>query len=258
MTHTSFSPRPGVTIAYNRTEGGAGGMPGALFMGGFRSDMTGTKATFLETRCAARGQAFLRFDYTGHGRSSGTFEDGALSDWLQDSLDVLDTLTGGPQVVIGSSMGGWLALRLALQRPERVAALILLAPAPDFTKDLWEAEFGIEERRHLEQKGVVYRPSGYGDPYPLTRRLFEDAKQHLLLHAKIPVRCPVRLIHGKQDPDVPWQKSRQIQDRLAAPDSRIIWVEDGDHRLSRPQDLELIDQTLVELSGTRRRAAAAD
>lgn len=245
MAIQTFSPRADVAIAHSRVEGKS---PGVLFMGGFRSDMTGTKAAFLESRCSGREQAFVRFDYRGHGQSSGRFEDCVFSDWLRDSLDVFDNLTAGPQIVIGSSMGGWLAMLLALQRPERIAGLILLAPAPDFTEDIWEREFREEERRHLAEKGVIYRPSRYGDPYALTAKLFEDGRRLLLLRRKIPIRCPVRMIHGKQDPDVPWKKSRQIQDKMTARDSKIIWVEDGDHRLSRDQDLKLIDDTLVALS----------
>jgi pimeloyl-ACP methyl ester carboxylesterase len=240
----SFTPRDGVTIAYHRTAGAA---PGLMFMGGFRSDMTGTKATYLEAQAKARGQAFVRFDYTGHGQSSGEFEKGTITLWLQDSLDVFDKMTDGPQVVVGSSMGGWLALLLALRRPERVKGLVLLAPAPDFTQDL----LGIlrpVEKALLQQNGVLYRANAYGSPHPLTRGLIEDGEKHLLLRDTIEIACPVRLIHGKCDADVPSQKSEHIRERLASLDAKIIWVADGDHRLSREQDLKLIDETAAALS----------
>ncbi|TAL33050.1 MAG: alpha/beta hydrolase [Alphaproteobacteria bacterium] len=242
-----FSPRPGVRIAYRRSAGAAAALPGAIFLGGFRSDMTGTKATYLEECCKRRGQGFVRFDYTGHGQSSGKFEEACVGQWLRDSLDVFDSLTTGPQIVVGSSLGGWLALLLALRRPERTAGLVLLAPAPDFTDDIYGG-FGEKDRHTLEQDGVVYLPSAYGDPYPLTRRLFDDAKQFLLLKKEIPVACPVRIIHGRQDADVPWRKSEKIRERLAAEDVKITWVPDGDHRLSRAQDLRLIDETVKELA----------
>jgi pimeloyl-ACP methyl ester carboxylesterase len=243
MTQT-FSPRPGITLAYNRLAGSA---PGILFMGGFRSDMTGTKATWLQAQAGAKGRAFVRFDYTGHGQSSGKLDEGTLSAWLQDSLDVFDRLTEGPQIVVGSSMGGWLALLLALRREERVKGLVLLAPAPDFTKDLLDL-MQPEDKALLRQNGVIYRPNTYGSPHPFTRVLFEDAEKHLLLDREIDLHGPVRLIHGKQDADVPWLKSAQIMKRLTDKDAKVIWVDDGDHRLSREQDLKLIGDTVEELA----------
>lgn len=243
----TLSPRPGVSIAYHKTPGTAAALPGAIFMGGFRSDMTGTKATYLEEHCRLRGQGFVRFDYTGHGASSGRFENACISQWLQDSLDVFDNLTPGPQIVVGSSLGGWLALLLAIRRPARTAGLVLLAPAPDFTEDIFSG-FGDKERTTLAQNGVVYLPSAYGDPYPLTQKLFDDARQYLLLQKEIPVNCPVRIIHGRQDADVPWRKSERIKEKLAAGDVKITWVQDGDHRLSRDQDLKLMDETVQELA----------
>ena len=258
MTHQTFSPRKGITIAYNKTEGHSKTLPGVLFLSGFRSDMTGTKAVFLEDQCRKRNQSCVRFDYTGHGSSSGKFEDGNIGAWLQDAADVLDKLTEGPQIVIGSSMGGWIMLLLALERPERVTGLIGIAAAPDFSEDIYRHEFTEEHRRHLQQKGLVYMPNSYGDPHPLTKQLFDEARSHLLLHKKIPVNCPVRLIHGKRDPDVPWQKSEKIRQQLAAPDVKVIFVEDGDHRLSREEDLKLIDQTLAELSHQHQMKIAAN
>ena len=240
----TFSPRAGVTIAYNRTPGTA---PGIMFLGGFRSDMTGIKAMFLEEQARARGQACLRFDYTGHGGSSGKFEDATVGAWLQDTLDAFDTQTEGPQIVVGSSLGGWLALLLAVRRPERVKGLVLLAAAPDFTVDLLRM-FSPPEKALLRQNGLTYRPNAYGSPHPFTQALFEDADKYLVLTGPIPVQCPVRLIHGKKDIDVPWQKTVQTREKLPAENVEIIWVEDGDHRLGRPQDLALIDKTVMGLA----------
>lgn len=254
----SFSPRPGVTIAFHRFEGASETLPGVIFLGGFRSDMTGAKATFLEQRCAERQQSFVRFDYTGHGASSGKFEEGNIGGWLQDAQSVFDALTAGPQIVTGSSMGGWIALLLALSRPERIAGLVTLAAAPDFSEDIYNGEFGEEERRHLEKTGIIYRPSAYGDPYPLTRQLFAEARKHLLLKNKIGIIAPVRLIHGKKDPDVPWSKSTQLARQLTSPDIRVIYIDDGDHRLSRPEDLEVMDAAVIELSHIYQLEAAKD
>lgn len=239
----TFSPRPGVTIAYNKT---AGSPPGIIFFSGFRSDMTGAKATYLEERCKSRGQAYLRFDYTAHGKSSGFFETSTIGGWLQDSLDVFDQLTEGPQIVVGSSMGGWLSLLLALRRKERLKGLVLLAPAPDFTEDLLRL-FSPAQKQELEENGVVYVPNAYAGPHPFTKQLIEEARQYLVLRDTIDLPCPVRIIHGKQDADVPWMKSQHILEKLKSPDVRVTWVEDGDHRLSRPQDLELIDNTVKSL-----------
>jgi pimeloyl-ACP methyl ester carboxylesterase len=248
MNIETFSPRRDAVIAYQKTVGTSKTLPGVMFLGGFRSDMTGTKAAFLEEQCKARNQSYVRFDYTGHGASNGTFEQGNISTWLADATEVLDQLTEGPQILVGSSMGGWIALLLALQRKERLAGLIGLAPAPDFSEDIYNKEFREEERRHLAKTGLIYRDSQYGEPYPLTLQLFQDAKRHLLLDKPIAINCPVRLIHGKKDPDVPWQKSLQIKDKLTSPDATVIFIDDGDHRLSKPEDLALIDKTVVELS----------
>lgn len=258
MTHQTFSPRKDVTLAYHKTEGASKTLPGVMFMGGFRSDMTGTKAQFLETQCKRRHQTFLRFDYSGHGASSGQFVSCTLTTWLRDAEAMFDQLTKGPQIIVGSSMGGWLAMLLAQSRVPRVKGLILLAPAPDFSEDIYNKEFGEEERRHLAKKGVIYRPSNYGDPYPLTLGLFNDARRHLLLERRSVYQCPVRIIHGKKDPDVPWRKSERILEQSSCPDAKIIWVEDGDHRLSRDQDLTLLDETLVELSQLQRLEGAKD
>lgn len=233
----------GVELAWRRI---AGRGPGVVFLGGFNSDMTGTKAEELSAFCAARRQAFLRFDYSGHGASGGRFVDGTIGRWAEDAACVLDRLTEGPQILIGSSMGGWIALLLALRRPERVKGLIGIAAAPDFTARMSE-ELPQEARAAIQRDGVWHRPSAYGDPYPITRTLLEEGRNHLLLQGPVPLFIPVRLLHGQQDPDVPWELSLRIAKAITGPDVQVTLVKDGDHRLSRPQDLALLRRTLATL-----------
>jgi pimeloyl-ACP methyl ester carboxylesterase len=236
----------GVELAWARVEGRD---PTVVFLPGFKSDMTGEKATALAQHCAEAGRAMLRFDYSGHGASGGRFEDGTIGRWRDDALAAIDGLTAGQLVLVGSSMGGWIALLTALARPERVAGLIGIAAAPDFTEALmWEA-MTFEERARLMQNGVLHQPSQYGDPYPITRALIEDGRAHLLLNAPIPLACPVRLLHGQRDPDVPWEMALRIAERLESDDVQITLVKDGDHRLSRPSDLALLRRTLAALPG---------
>ena len=220
-----------------------------MFLPGFRSDMTGDKATALAAFCAERGQAMLRFDYSGHGASGGRFEDGTIGRWTDDALAVIDRLTEGPLILVGSSMGGWIALLAALARPDRVAALIGIAAAPDFTEALMWQAMTVEQRATLMRDGVMHRPSQYGEPYPITRALIEDGRTQLLLNAPIALDCPVRLLHGQDDPDVPWELALRIAERVTGPDVQVILVKDGDHRLSRPQDLALLRRTLAPLLG---------
>jgi pimeloyl-ACP methyl ester carboxylesterase len=225
----------GATIAYHRVEGAP---PGIVFLGGFRSDMTGTKALYLEDYCRRRGRAYLRFDYFGHGRSSGEFARGTIGRWKQDALAVIDELTAGPQILIGSSMGGWIMLLAALARRGRIKALIGVAAAPDFTQALWE-RLSAEQRQACQRDGVVTLPSEYdADGYAYSRALFEDGKLHLLLHEPVPLTCPVRLLHGMRDEAVPWQKSLALAERLDSRDVVLTLVKDGDHRLSAESDLD--------------------
>jgi len=236
----------GLSIAYHRLPGKS---PGVVFLGGFMSDMTGSKATALEAWAAARGHAFLRFDYQGHGASDGRFEDGTIGLWAADALAALDGLTEGPHILVGSSMGGWIALLCARARAARVAALVGIAAAPDFTEDLIWRRLGDSDRETMMRVGVLHQPSAYADqPYAITRALIEDGRTHLLLGAPIAFDGPVRLLHGMRDPDVPWQRSTELADRLTAPDLRLILVKDGDHRLARPQDLALLTRTLDDLT----------
>lgn len=234
----------GERIAYRRLPGKE---PGIVFLGGFMSDMTGTKATALEAFCKARGQAFLRFDYFGHGASTGAFRDGTIGRWRDDALAVIDRLTEGKQILVGSSMGGWIMLLAALARPERVAALVGIAPAPDFTEDLLWPSFTPEEQRRLLAEGAITVPSQY-DPrgYTVTRRLIEEGRDHLLLARTVKIASPVRLLHGMKDEDVPWETSLRLAERLASEDVRVTLVKNGDHRLSTEADLALLQRTLEE------------
>ncbi|MGH6976066.1 MAG: alpha/beta hydrolase [Stellaceae bacterium] len=233
----------GATIAYHRRRGRG---PGIVFLGGFMSDMTGIKALALDRFCESRDQAFVRFDYFGHGQSSGAFADATVSRWRDDALAVFDTLTDGLQVLVGSSLGGWIMLLLAAARPQRIKALIGIAAAPDATEDLMWAQFPPAVRQTIEREGAARIPSAYSEQgYLITRRLIEDGRRHLIMRSAIAFDGPVRLLHGMRDDDVPWQRSLALAERLAAADVRITLVKDGDHRLSRDADLALLMQTLA-------------
>lgn len=232
-------------IAYVATPGRA---PGVVFLPGFRSDMEGSKALALEAHCASAGRAFVRFDWTGCGLSGGRFEDGTIGGWRDDALAVLDALTHGPQVLVGSSMGGWIALLAALARPLRVAGILGVAAAPDFTAEI-EAGLTADARRDLAERGVWLEPSAYSEePTPITRRLLEEARAHLLLpRAPIPLRVPVRLLQGQRDPDVPWEHALRLAAALASDDVEVLLVKDGDHRLSREEDLARLVRSVESL-----------
>ncbi|HJU18719.1 MAG TPA: alpha/beta hydrolase [Stellaceae bacterium] len=235
----------GATIAYHRL---AGTTPGIVFLGGFRSDMTGTKAVFLEDYCRRRGQAYLRFDYFGHGASSGDFAQGTIGRWTEDALAVLDALTKERQILIGSSMGGWIMLLAARARPQRIHALIGIAAAPDFSEDLLWARLDPAMQQEFRDKRVITLPSEY-DPAGYTHHmsLLEEARRHLVLRAEIALDCPVRLLHGLRDTSVPWQTSLHLAERLTGRDIAVILVKDGDHRLSTGPDLARLARTLDEL-----------
>ncbi len=239
---------PGVSIAYHKT---AGKSPGVVFLGGFMSDMTGAKALAVEAYCRARGHAIVRFDYRGHGASSGQFVDGTISLWTNDALAVIDRLTEGPQILVGSSMGAWIALLASLARPTRVAGLTLIAPAPDFVDDLIWERLSAEQKATILRDGMVRVPSAYNDQgYAISMALIEDGRKQSILDRPIPFDGPVRILHGMQDEDVPWQRSLTLADRLTARDVRTTFLKDGDHRLSRDQDLALLTATLGGLLGT--------
>jgi len=235
-------------LAYARLTGSG---PGVIFLGGFRSDMEGSKALALRDHCAARGRAFLRFDYSGHGTSAGRFEDGTIGQWAKDALSVFDALTQGPQILIGSSMGGWIALLLARARTARVAGLIGIAPAPDFTELLMWPAFNEAQRSEIKTRGVLHLPSQYGEPTPITRALIEDGAAHNVLDTPIALPAPMRILQGMADPDVPWKHALRLMEAFQGGDARLILIKDGDHRLSRPEDLRLLCETLDQLSPER-------
>jgi pimeloyl-ACP methyl ester carboxylesterase len=231
-----------------------GDAPGLFWLGGFKSDMRGTKAEALAGYAARTGRAFVRFDYSGHGESGGRFEDGTISRWLEEALAVFTAEARGPQIVIGSSMGGWIALLLARALSgtgspgAKLAGMVLIAPAPDFTEELMWAQFSPDIRRQIEQEGRWQRPSVYGEePYPITRALIEDGRKHLLLNRPIEVGCPVRVLQGVKDPDVPYSHAMKLVCCLAQDDVALTLVKDGDHRLSRPEDVERLIRTVDEL-----------
>jgi pimeloyl-ACP methyl ester carboxylesterase len=244
------------SIAVRPREGAA---PGLLWLGGFKSDMKGVKAEALDLWASQHGRAMTRFDYSGHGESGGSFTDGTIGRWLEESLAVFDAFCRGPQVVIGSSMGGWLALLLTrelarrgrqgqgAQEAAQVAGLVLIAPAVDFTQELMWKRFPPEVRREIEQTGVWARPSQYSDePYLITRGLIEEGRNHLLLDGMIETGCPVRILQGVQDPDVPWEHAVELTSRFAQDDVVLTLVKDGDHRLSRPEDIERLIAAVAE------------
>jgi pimeloyl-ACP methyl ester carboxylesterase len=233
-------------LAYHRIAGRGDGAiaPGIVFLGGFRSDMTGTKALWLEDWARARGRAFLRFDYRGHGASSGDFLDGAIGDWADDAAEAVSRLTQGPQILVGSSMGGWIALLLARRMRARVAALVGIAAAPDFTEDMWE---GMDQgqQRELMDAGRIEQPSDYSDePYVITRRLIEEGRNQLVLRAPLALPFPVRLLQGTADADVPPSVALRLLDHIDCPDARLTLVKGADHRFSGPRELALIGKTL--------------
>ena len=244
MTEPSYLDRGGKRLAYLR-RGGAG--PGIVWLGGFRSDMEGTKAQAVDAWAACTGRACLRFDYFGHGRSSGDFRQGSISCWKGDALAVLDALTEGPQILVGSSMGGWIAMLAAQARPERVTGLVLIAPASDFTETLMWEHLPEEARRALLQDGVWQRESAtVEESYPITLTLIEDGRRNLILDERRALSFPVRILQGMADPDVPWPHALKLASVIDG-DVTVTLVKNGDHRLSTPSDLKLLERTLEAL-----------
>ncbi len=240
-----FHPREeNQRLAYRQVYGEG---PTVVWLGGFHSDMTGTKAQVLAEQALATGGAYLRFDYFGHGESSGAFKDGTISRWRADALAVIDALTEGPLVLVGSSMGGWLACLAAIARPERVKALVLVAPAPDFTEKLMGPELSDEAKAAIERDGFWVRPSEYGDDgYAITRELLEDGARWSILPGPVPIDVPVRVLQGGQDDAVPWTHALELANGLTSQDVVFSLIKDGDHRLSRPQDLERLTAAVAE------------
>lgn len=235
----------GVRIAFRRV---AGKGPQVVWLGGFRSEMAATKADALAAWARANGRGFLRFDYFGHGLSGGRFEDGTITRWRADALQVIDSLTTGPLILVGSSMGGWLACLAAMARPERVAGLGLIAPAADFTQKLLRPELDAAALRALDEDGVWMRPSEYGPAVPITRKFLEDGDRWSILPGPLPLEMPVRLLQGGADPDVPWPHALELASALKGGDVVFTLIKDGDHRLSRPQDLARLVGMVDELA----------
>ena len=245
MEHDILALPDGRRIAYRQTPGAG---PGVVFLGGLRSDMTGTKAEHLEAWARAGGRAFLRFDYTGHGASSGAFTDGCICDWARDAGDAITALTSGPQFLVGSSMGGWIALLLAKRLSKHVAGLVGIAAAPDFTEDSMWAEMDADQRTRLMSEGRVELPSDYSDdPYVITRRLIEDGRGNLVLRDPLDLPFPVRLVHGTEDADVPLDVATRLMTHARGPDMRLIVLKNADHRFSSPEALALIVRSLEEV-----------
>jgi pimeloyl-ACP methyl ester carboxylesterase len=242
MPETITTPE-GRRIALHRSPGAG---PGVMFLGGFKSDMEGTKAVHLEAWARAEGRAFVRFDYSGHGQSSGRFEEGSIGDWAEDAAAVLATTTG-PQVLVGSSMGGWIALLLARRMPERVAGLVTVAAAPDFTEDSMWAGFDAAQRAALERDGQVALPSEYGEPYIITRRLIEEGREVLVLRDPLPLPFPVRCLQGTADADVTRETALRLLDHAEGPDIRLTLVKGADHRFSDPACIALIEAAVAEV-----------
>lgn len=235
----------GARLAYHQT---AGAGPGVVFLGGFKSDMTGTKAIYLEEWAKRAGRAFLRFDYTGHGESSGAFEDGSIGDWARDAVVAIETLTQGSQVLVGSSMGGWISL-LASKRLDRVKGLVGIAAAPDFTADgMWES-FDEDQRAVLMRDGRLELPSEYSDdPYVITKRLIEDGAENLVLRSPLALPFPVRLLQGTADEDVDVSVAMRLMEHAESPDLRLTLVKGADHRFSDDACLAMIERAIEEVS----------
>ncbi|KAA2314138.1 alpha/beta hydrolase [Pseudooceanicola sediminis] len=246
------TPR-GRTLAYHltpaapQTQAGTSERPGVVFLGGFKSDMGGTKAVFLEEWCAAQGLAFLRFDYSGHGESSGAFVDGCIGNWAEDAEFAISHLTQGPQILVGSSMGGWISLLMTRRLCDRVAGLVTIAAAPDFTEDSMWAGFDQAQRQALEMVQQVALPSDYGEPYIITRRLIEDGRDHLVLRDPVPLPFPTRFLHGTADADVDLSVALRLMERATGDDIQLKLVKNADHRFSTPECLALIGVAIQEV-----------
>jgi pimeloyl-ACP methyl ester carboxylesterase len=247
MTNPQFMRnRYDLNLAYDF---GHGSEPILIFLSGFRSDMTGTKAQFLKQKSIERGQAYLLLDYSGHGQSEGIFEDGSIRMWYDDALEVIRHLCPPDQsiIVIGSSMGGWIALHVALALKNNVKGLIGIASAPDFTRTIWHEDMNEAQRQEMVETGVIYEPSKYGGPVPFTHKLITDSESMCLMDHPIDLPIPVALIHGQADEDVPWQRSQRLAENL--PNSAVTthFIADGDHRLSRPEDLAIFDRVVLDM-----------
>jgi hypothetical protein len=250
MSVKKISRADGVELAYDFLPGAG---PVVVFLPGFASDMAGTKALRLRDVCAGTEHAMLRLDYSGHGDSGGDFAEGTIGQWAADAeFLVRHAVPDAPLILVGSSMGGWIALLLALRLRAQVQAMLLIAPAPDFTQALIEPSLTAEQRAALERDGFLLPPSEYGPPLPITKKLLDEGRNHLLLGGPIAITCPVRILHGMMDADVPWKHSLNLVDCLESQDVQVTFIKDGDHRLSRPLDLARLGIALIHLFGENR------
>ncbi|QIE41990.1 alpha/beta hydrolase [Rhodobacteraceae bacterium SC52] len=247
--HTGADPtflqtQSGRRIAYVRREGAG---PGVVFLGGFASDMTGTKALHLEAWATAHGRAFLRFDYSGHGASSGAFADGCIGDWASDARAAIMSLTEGPQILVGSSMGGWISLLIARLIPEKIAGLVTIAAAPDFTESMW-SEFSDAQQAKVREAGQVSLPSDYGAPLPITMKMIDEGRQNLVLNSPLRLPFPVRFLQGTADVEVSVDLARQLLDHAEGGNMRLTLVKGADHRFSTPECLALVEAAITEVT----------
>ncbi|AWI83001.1 alpha/beta hydrolase [Alloyangia pacifica] len=242
---TQYLDMPDYRLAYVHTPGEG---PTVVFLSGYKSDMEGTKALHLEAWAKSRGRAFLRLDYSGHGQSGGTFEDGCIGDWAADAQAVIEHATSGPLILVGSSMGGWIG-SLLTQRLKDVRGFVGIAAAPDFTEDGFWAGFSEAERTEVMETGVVYLPSAYGDPYAVTRKLIEDGRENLVLRSPLPMPFPVRLVQGTEDEAVTRETALRLLDHIDSPDLRLTLVKGADHRFSEPENLTHIETAILEVGG---------
>ena len=255
MTHDRNTPtklvgEKGSRLAFSQLDGSE---PGVVFFGGLRSDMTGKKALYVEDMCRRLGRSCMRFDYTGHGRSDGHFEEGTVTRWLSDARRILsDCAKPGPKLFVGSSLGGWIALLLAMEMPERCAGIVGISAAIDFTRHVHDSIFGDAQRDEMARTGRVLVPDCHGgEPFAISRDLIDDGDRHLLLNRDVvPIGCPVRLIHARQDRDVPWDVGLKLADRLESEDVVVTVVKDGEHQLDRESDLRVLESTLAALCRT--------
>ncbi|MDP2494854.1 alpha/beta hydrolase [Shimia thalassica] len=249
MSTTQFFDSPqGRRIAYHKS---GTTQPTIVFLGGLKSDMEGTKAIHLEEWAQARGQAFLRFDYSGHGESSGTFEEGCIGDWHDDTLAAVEALTTGPLIVVGSSMGGWQALLLARAIPERIAGMVTIAAAPDFTEDSYWASFTEAQKEALDTVGHVELPSDYMDPFVITKRMIEDGRTRLVLRAPLVFDFPVRFLQGTEDTAVSTETAIRLLNHAEGADMRLTLVKGADHRFSDADCLSLIEKSIEKVMARR-------
>lgn len=245
MSETSgFLERDGERLAWKKV---AGAGPTVVWLGGFKSDMEGTKAVALADAAKAGGWSFLRFDYAAHGESSGDWMQATIGRWRADALAMVDALTEGPLVLVGSSMGGWMACLTAIDRPQRLHALVLIAPAPDFTELLMRPNIPPEGLRELELNGVYMEPSEYDEPLPITRKLLDEGREHLILNGSVPIHCPVRILQGQRDEPVPWRHALMLADQIESEDVVFTLSKAGDHRLSTTADLARLIATVSEV-----------